>query len=137
MGRRLLLILISFVLLTACASSAQIAQQGVAAEQAAQAQDEARCSSFGYQPGTPDYSHCLQAMYTQDQQQITAQQAQQAAAWDQLGNRLQRAGSALEAVGQPPPPPIVQPMPALQPVQPPPIRQPTQCNFIGNSMTCY
>jgi hypothetical protein len=73
------------------------------AAQAAQAQRQARCSSFGYQPGTPDYSQCLERMYVADQQQIAAQQAQQAAALDGLGTSLQRAGAALQQAGTPPP----------------------------------
>jgi hypothetical protein len=101
-GRALTIAALS-ILLDACASSEQIAQQQMAAAQTAQAQREARCSSFGYQPGTPDYSRCLERMYDADQQQIAAQQAQQAASWDALGARLQRAGNALEQVGTPPP----------------------------------
>lgn len=98
MRLRLALAALSCLLLAACASSEQIVQQ----QQAEQAQRQALCTSFGYQPGTPDYSRCLETMYFQQQQKAAAEQAQQAAAFDEFGRRLQRAGEALERVGAPP-----------------------------------
>jgi hypothetical protein len=125
MGRSWLAVVLISGLVAGCASREQIAQRELAAEKALQAHNEARCSSFGYQPGTPDYTHCLQAMDMQEQQRLTAMQMQQAAAAANMGDSLQQAGAALQSINPP------QPMPA------PVISRPTQCNFIGNTMTCF
>jgi len=112
---RALGLILTCCVLTACASNEQLAQQQAAAEQASQAQHEARCASFGYRPNTPDYSRCLETLYMQERQDAAAQQAQRAAALDNFGTRLQKAGKALEDIDRPH----------------------TTCNFAGDTMTCY
>jgi hypothetical protein len=105
------------VLLTACASREQLAAKKVAAEQAAQADREKRCTSFGYQRGSPDYSKCLESMYLQDQKMAQAAEARRQADMDDAAQDFQRAGAALQGIS-PPPPPIV------------------RCQTFGNTTTC-
>ena len=52
-----------------------VAAKKAAAEQVAQADREKRCTSFGYQCGSPDYSKCLESMYLQDRQLAAAEGA--------------------------------------------------------------
>jgi len=73
------------VLLGACASREEIAAKKAAAEQVAQAEREKHCASFGYQPGTPAYSKCLENLYAQGQQPITSSRA-----GGLIGNRQRR-----------------------------------------------
>jgi hypothetical protein len=105
------------VLLTACASREERAARKAAAEQMAQADREKRCTSFGYQRGSPDYSKCLESMYLQDQQMAAAAEARRQANLDDGSQDFQRAGAALQGIS-PPPPPIV------------------RCQTFGNTTTC-
>lgn len=52
-------VVLSCVLLAACASPQEIATKKAAAEQVAQAEREKRCASFGYQRGTPTTANAL------------------------------------------------------------------------------
>jgi len=110
------------VLLTACASREEIAAKKAASEQAAQADREKRCTSFGYQRGSPDYSKCLESMYLQDRQLAAAEEANRQARVQAAAEGLQRAGAALQSIS-PPPQPVV------------------HCNTmptgIGTSTTCF
>jgi hypothetical protein len=105
------------VLLTACASREEIAAKKAATEQAAQADREKRCTSFGYQRGSPDYSKCLESMYLQDQQMEAAAEANRRARLQAAGEAFQQAGAAMQSIS-PPPPPIV------------------RCQTFGNTTTC-
>ena len=107
------------VTLAGCVTDEQIAQQ----QQAQQLAREGRCMSFGYQPRTSDFSHCMQASYALEQQMAVAQR--QAAIQD-LSARLRNAGAAMQAINPPPsaPPPLI-----LPPRQ-------TVCTSIGNTTTC-
>jgi hypothetical protein len=110
------------VLLTACASREEIAAKKAASEQAAQADREKRCTSFGYQRGSPDYSKCLESMYLQDRQLAAAEEATRRARLQAAGQALQQAGAAMQSIS-PPPQPVV------------------HCNTmptgIGTSTTCF
>jgi hypothetical protein len=108
---------LSGLVLTACASREQIASRKAAAEQAAQADREKRCTSFGYQRGSPDYSKCLESMYLQDRQIAEAAEARRQARLDDAAQDFQRAGAALQGIS-PPPAPIV------------------RCQTFGNTTTC-
>ena len=105
-------------LLTACASREEIAAKKAATEQAAQADREKRCTSFGYQRGSPDYSKCLESMYLQDRQMAEAAEARRQARLDDVATSLQQAGAALQSISPPPPPP------------------PVRCQTFGNTTTC-
>ena len=109
------------IALAGCVTDEQIAQQ----QQAQQLAREGRCMSFGYQPRTSDFSHCMQASYALEQQTAAAQR--QAAIQD-LGTRLQNAGAAMQSINPP--------MPAPPPLILPP-RQ-TVCNVSTNGrvVTC-
>jgi hypothetical protein len=98
--------LATVVLLTGCASREEIAAKKAAAEQAAQASRETRCTSFGYKSGTPDYSKCLQSMYVQDQQMAAAAEARRQARLNDAATSLQQAGAALQGIS-PPPQPVI------------------------------
>ena len=110
-------LVLSCLLLTACASREEIAAKKAAAEQAAQADREKRCTSFGYQRGSPDYSKCLESMYLQNQQMAAAAEARRQARLDDAAQDFQQAGAALQSIN-PPPPPIV------------------RCQTFGNTTTC-
>jgi hypothetical protein len=120
---RSFVLILSCVLLTACASREQIVARKAETEQAAQVKREEHCALFGYKRGTSDYSHCLENLYVQDQQQLAAKEAGDAARVQRVGNSLQQAGAAMSAISQPPP---MEPM-----------RQPVRCNTIGTTTTCY
>ena len=94
------------VLLTACASREERAARKAAAEQMAQADREKRCTSFGYQRGSPDYSKCLESMYLQDRQMAAAAEARRQAQLDDAATSLQQAGAALQSIS-PPPQPVI------------------------------
>lgn len=93
------------VLLSACASREEIAARKAAAEQVAQAGREKHCTSFGYQPGTPAYSKCLEEMYVQDRQMAAVEEANRRARVQAAATSLQQAGAALQSISPPPPPP--------------------------------
>jgi hypothetical protein len=115
-------LMLSCLLLSACASREEIAAKKAAAEQMAQADREKRCTSFGYQRGSMDYSKCLESMYLQDQQMAAAAEARRQARLDDAATSLQQAGAALQSIS-PPPRPVV------------------HCNTmptgIGTSTTCF
>jgi hypothetical protein len=113
-------LILSCVLLSACASREEIAAKKAAAEQVAQADREKRCASFGYQRGTPDYSKCLESLYLQDQQLAAAAEANRRARMQAAAEGLQRAGAALQSISPPPP----QPQPTIR------------CETFGNTTTC-
>jgi hypothetical protein len=113
-------LILTGLLLTACASQQERAAKRAAAEQAAGVDRANRCASFGYKLGTPDYSHCLENMYVQDQQKAAAEEVQRQARVEAAAAGLQQAGAAMSAIGQPPPPP-------------PPI---VRCQTFGNTTTC-
>src|SRR5271165_1601024 len=95
------LILACAVLLTACASREEIAARKAATEQAAQADREKRCTSFGYKQGTPDYSKCLESMYIQDQQMTMAAEADRRARVQAAGQAMQQAAAAMQSANPP------------------------------------
>jgi hypothetical protein len=74
--KAMMVLALAGLVLAACASREEIAAKKAAADQAAQADREKRCTSFGYQRGSPDYSKCLESMYLQDQQMAAAAEAQ-------------------------------------------------------------
>lgn len=115
-------LILSGLVLSACASREEIAAKKAAAEQAAQADHEKRCTSFGYQRGSPDYSKCLESLYLQDQQLEAAEKADRRARVQAAGQALQQAGAAMQSIS-PPPQPVV------------------HCNTmptgIGTSTTCF
>jgi hypothetical protein len=121
---RSFVLILSCVLLTACASREQVAARKAEAEQAAQSKREEHCALFGYKRGTPDFSRCLENLYVQDQQLAAAEKAEDAARVQRIGNSLQQAGAAMSSISQPPPP--MEPM-----------RQPIRCSTIGTTTTCY
>jgi hypothetical protein len=103
MTRKVLGVLaLAALVLTACASREELAAKHAAAEQAAQAERVSRCASFGYKPGTPDYSHCLENQYALDQQKAAAEEAQRQARLQAAAAGMQQAGASLSAIGQPP-----------------------------------
>ena len=120
--RVMLVLVLSCLLLSACASREEIAAKKAAAEQVAQADREKRCTSFGYQRGSPDYSKCLESMYLQDRQMAEAAEARRQARLDDAAQDFQRAGAALQGIS-PPPQPVV------------------HCNTmptgVGTSTTCF
>lgn len=118
-------LILSCVLLTACASPQERAAKKAAAEQVAQAEREKHCGTFGYKPGTPDYSHCLENLYVQDQQKAAFEAANEAARREAAANALQAAGASLSNIGRSSDPPP-QPM----------FRQPVRCNTFGTTTTC-
>jgi hypothetical protein len=118
--RSLAILLGPSLLLSACASQQEIAARNADAERVAQSQREARCNSFGYRRGSPDYSQCLERMYAADQQQKAAEQAAKADRMQRVGDALQGLGAGLSAAGAPPPP----------------MQQPVQCTTIGRTTTC-
>lgn len=120
------LLIAACALLSACASPAEIAAKKAAAEQMAQAARGKRCASFGYQQGTPAYSHCLENMYVQDRQMAEAEEANRIARNQAQAQALERAGAALQSINPPPPPP-----------PPPMFNPPIHCNTIGTSTTCF
>ncbi len=124
LSKSVTLLLASCVLLSACASREQMAARKAQQEQVSQTKREEHCATFGYKPGTPDYNHCLENLYVQDQQTAAAEKAEDAARAQRIGNGLQQAGAALSAIGPPPPP--MQPM-----------NQPVHCSTIGTTTTCY
>lgn len=124
LSKSVTLLLASCVLLSACASREQIAARKSQQEQVAQTKREEHCATFGYKPGTPDYSHCLENLYVQDQQTAAAEKAEDAARAQRIGNALQQAGASMQAIS-PPPPPIE------------PMHRPVTCNTFGTTTTCY
>jgi hypothetical protein len=118
-------LILSCVLLTACATREEIAAKKAAAEQMAQAGREKHCATFGYQPGTPAYSKCLENLYVQDQQLAAVEEANRQARLQAAATSLQQAGAALQSISPPPPPPP-------QPMFSPPVR----CSTIGTTTTC-
>ncbi len=112
------------VLLSACVTSEERAAQRARAEQVAAVQRDARCASFGYNRGSPEFSKCLESMFVQQQQMAAIEEANRQARLQAAATGLQQAGAAMSAIGQPPPP--MEPM-----------RQPMRCNTIGTSTTCY
>jgi len=116
-SRSIAILAASCILLTACASRQEIAARKAEAERVAQSKREERCASFGYTRGTPDFSHCLENQYVQDQQQAAAERAEDAARAQRIGNSLQQAGAALSSINPPP-------------------RQSVVCNTIGTMTTC-
>jgi len=123
-------LIVSSLVLCACASREEIAARHAAAEQTAELERANRCGSFGYKVGTPDYSHCLERMYVQDQQAAATEEANRQARIQAAAEGLQRAGAALQNISPPPPPPP-QPM----------FNQPVHCNTMpmgaGTSTTCF
>lgn len=115
-------LILSCVLLSACASREEIALKKAAAERVAQADRAKRCASFGYQRGTPDYSKCLERAYVQDQQTRAIEEANRRAQAQAAAEGLQRAGAALQSISSP-----TQPM--------------IHCNTVptgmGTSTTCF
>jgi hypothetical protein len=93
--KAIMVLALAGLVLAACASSEQIAAKKAAAEQAGQADREKRCTSFGYQRGSPDYSKCLESMYLQDRQMAEAAEARRQARLDDAAQDFQRAGAAL------------------------------------------
>jgi len=124
MSKSFTLLILSSLLLSACASREQVAARKAEAERAAEAQRDARCASFGYKVGTPDYSRCLENLYIQDQQTAAAEKAEDAARVQRVGNALQQAGAAMQSIS-PPPPPIE------------PMHRPITCNTFGTTTTCF
>jgi hypothetical protein len=120
--KAMMVLALAGLVLAACASREEIAAKKAAADQAAQADREKRCTSFGYQRGSPDYSKCLESMYLQDQQMAAAAEARRQARLDDAVTSLQQAGAALQSIS-PPPQPVV------------------HCNTmptgIGTSTTCF
>jgi len=110
------------VLLGACASREEIAAKKAAAEQMAQAEREKHCASFGYQPGTPAYSKCLENLYVQGQQLAIVEEANRRARSEAGGRALQQAGAALQSIS-----PSPQPM----------IHCNTMPTGVGTSTTCF
>jgi hypothetical protein len=110
------------VLLSACASREEIAAKHAAEAQAADAERANRCAGFGYKAGTPDYSHCLERMYVQDQQTAATEEANRRARIQAAAEGLQRAGAALQNIS--PPPPSV-------------VHCNTMPNGMGTSTTCF
>jgi hypothetical protein len=108
---------LSCFLLTACASREEIAAKKAAAEQAAQADREKRCMSFGYKSGSLDYSKCLESMYLQDRQLTAAAEARRQARLDDAAQDFQRAGATLQNINPTPPPAV-------------------RCQTFGNTTTC-
>src|SRR5690242_10042399 len=104
--RRVVFLIGACALLSACASSQEIAARKAAAEQVAQAAREERCASFGYQQGTPAYSKCVGEMYVQDRQMAAVEETNRIARNQQQAEALQRAGAALQSIN-PPPQPVV------------------------------
>jgi len=100
------LLILSCVLLTACATREEIAAKKAAAEQLAQAEREKHCTQFGYQPGTPTYSKCLENLYLQEQQLAVVEEANRHARSQAAGRALQQAGAALQSINPPPSPSI-------------------------------
>jgi hypothetical protein len=114
------LLILSSVLLSACGSQREIAARNADAERLTQSQRENRCTSFGYQPGLPEFSKCLERMYVADQQQKAAEQAAEADRMQRVGDALQGLGAGLSAAGAPPPP----------------MQRPVQCTTVGRTTTC-
>jgi hypothetical protein len=112
-------VILSLMLLSACASREEIAARKVQADQVAQSQRETRCTSFGHQRGSTDYSKCLESLYLQDQQLVAAEEANRAARLQAAAQGLQQAGAALSAINPPP-----QPSPSFR------------CTTFGNTTTC-
>jgi hypothetical protein len=100
-------LVLSCLLLSACASREEIAAKKAAADQAAQADRENRCTSFGYQRGSSDYSKCLESMYIQDQQMTAAADANRRARLQAAGQALQQAGAAMQSISPPPQPVVI------------------------------
>jgi hypothetical protein len=115
-----LFLILSCVILSGCASREELVAKKAAAEQTAHAESEKHCGMFGYKPGTPDYSKCLESLYLQDQQLAAAEEANRAAKLQAAAQSLQQAGASLSAISPPPPPP----------------RQPIECQTFGNRTTC-
>jgi hypothetical protein len=90
-------LILAGLVLTACASQQERAAKRAAAEQASGVDRANRCASCGYKLGTPDYSHCLENMYVQDQQKAAADEAQRAARLQAAAAGMQQAGAALSA----------------------------------------
>ena len=93
-----------------------------AAEQMAQAEREKHCASFGYQPGTPAYSKCLENLYVQGQQLAVVEEANRRARSEAAGRALQQAGAALQSIS-----PLPQPM----------IHCNTMPTGMGTGTTCF
>src|SRR5262245_30269733 len=87
------ILIAAYVLLSACASREEIAAKKAATEQAAQADREKRCASFGYQHGTADYSKCLESLYLQDQQLAAAEEENRQARLQTAARGMQQAGA--------------------------------------------
>jgi hypothetical protein len=120
--KAIMVLALAGLVLAACASHEQMAAKKAAAEQIAQADREKRCTSFGYQRGSADYSKCLDSMYLQDQQMAAAAEARRQARLDDAAQDFQRAGASLQSIS-PPPQPVV------------------HCNSmptgVGTSTTCF
>src|ERR1700722_5243967 len=107
MTPKVMVVLVSAgLVLAACASREQLAAKKAAAEQMAQADREKRCTSFGYQRGSPDYSKCLERMYLQDRQMAEAAEARRQARLDDAAQDFQRAGATLQNINPTPPPAV-------------------------------
>jgi hypothetical protein len=100
------LLILSCVLLTACATREEIAAKKAAAEQVAQAEREKHCTQFGNQPGTPAYSKCLENLYIQEQQLAVVEEANRQARLQAAARGMQQAGAALQNINPPPSSPI-------------------------------
>ena len=119
-------LILSCALLASCASREEIAAKKVAAEQVAQAEREKHCGTFGYKPGTSDYSKCLENLYVQAQQLEAMEEANRQARLQAAATSMQQAGAALSAIGKSSDDPPSQPM----------FRQPLRCNTFGTTTTC-
>lgn len=94
------LLLLPCILLAACVSQQETAAQKAVAERTAQVSREKHCGTFGYKPGTTDYSRCLENLYVQDQQKAAFEAAERRARADAAADGLIQAGAALSAIGQ-------------------------------------
>lgn len=98
---RLLPLLLPVVLLTACVTQQETTAQKATNEQMAQASREKQCGAFGYKPNTPDYSRCLENLYLQDKQLAAAEDANRQERVASMGDKLRRAGAALQSINPP------------------------------------
>jgi hypothetical protein len=117
MAIRSSVLILSCLLLCACASSEERAARKAESERVAATQRDARCASFGYQRGSPDFSRCLESMYVQDQQQAAIEESNRQARLQAAAQSLQQAGAALQSINPPPSPTI-------------------RCQTFGNTTTC-
>jgi hypothetical protein len=87
--------ILTCVLLSGCASQAEIAQRQAEQRMAIEGQQELTCLNYGLQPRTPAFADCMLRLAGMRQQRDILQQQQASARQQAITNSLSEAGAKL------------------------------------------